>query len=129
MKEIYTKADRVVIIDSGLSACCDATDTLEILARFRLSNWIRRLWTIQEGLFASSLYLLVGSTPISLSLLIAKVISLPRNGFQHQIGLGVINNYEEVFGLAIFRGITSKAEIPANTAIEQELTKAVCRAF
>ena len=31
MKEIYTKADKVLIIDSGLSACNGLTDVLEIL--------------------------------------------------------------------------------------------------
>jgi len=38
MKAIYTQAQKVLLFDSGLSACNDPSDVLEILARFRLSN-------------------------------------------------------------------------------------------
>jgi hypothetical protein len=98
MKEIYTKADKVLIIDSGLGACNESTEVFEILARFRLSNWIRRLWTIQEGLFATATYLLIGATPVSLSFLISKAKRLPHEGFQNQISHDLMSDYESIFG-------------------------------
>ena len=63
MKGIYEQAVAVLVIDSGLCMCSDNTSRLEILARLRLCDWIRRLWTFQESYFAQSLYLLVSSTP------------------------------------------------------------------
>jgi len=71
----------VLIIDAGLYACGDDTGPLEILARLRLSNWIRRLWTFQEGYFAKSIYLLVGSTPRSWKSLVEAASQLPREGY------------------------------------------------
>jgi hypothetical protein len=38
MKAIYSQAQKVLVFDSGLGACSDQTDILEVLARFRLSN-------------------------------------------------------------------------------------------
>lgn len=101
MKEIYTRADKVLVIDSGLSTCDESTHVLEILARFRLSNWIRRLWTIQEGLFAREIFLLVGAVPISLCSLVSEAKRLPRDGFQNIIGLDLISNFGAIFGPSI----------------------------
>jgi hypothetical protein len=90
MKTIYAQADSVLIIDSGLDACDDNTSTLEVLARLRLSNWIRRLWTFQEGQFAKSVYLLVGSTPRSWEELTDVANRLPREGYQRRIARELI---------------------------------------
>lgn len=41
MKDVYIKADKVLIIDSEVAACPSDSDPLEVLARIRLSNWNR----------------------------------------------------------------------------------------
>jgi hypothetical protein len=97
MKTIYAQADSVLIIDSGLDACDDNTSTLEVLARLRLSNWIRRLWTFQEGQFAKSIYLLVGSTPRSWEQLTEVANRLPREGYQRRIAGDLIKTCSTLF--------------------------------
>jgi len=97
MKSIYTKANSVLIIDSGLSACDDNIGTLEALARLRLSNWIRRLWTFQEGYFAKTIYVLIGSTPRLWNSLIDAAGKLPREGYQKRIGWDLMNTYKSLF--------------------------------
>ncbi|OCK81048.1 hypothetical protein K432DRAFT_451216 [Lepidopterella palustris CBS 459.81] len=67
MKQIYVKADKVLVLDSEATACDESTSAFELLARIRLSNWLRRLWTLQEGLFAQSLLFLVGDVAVSLA--------------------------------------------------------------
>ena len=97
MKSIYTNANSVLIIDSGLSACNDNIGTLEVLARLRLSNWIRRLWTFQEGYFAKTIYVLIGSTPRLWNSLIDAAGKLPREGYQKRIAWDLMNTYKSLF--------------------------------
>lgn len=70
MKDIYDKADKVLVLDSELVACKD-TDPRRVLARLWLSTWIRRLWTFQEGYFAKDLLFLVGDSIVSIVTLIS----------------------------------------------------------
>jgi hypothetical protein len=97
MKRIYEKAQSVLIIDSGLCTCDDETGVLEILARLRLSNWIRRLWTYQEGYFAKSIYLLVGSTPRSWASIVDAASKLPNAGYQNRIVWDLMNTFGVLF--------------------------------
>lgn len=80
MKEIYIQADKVLVIDSEVAACTKQTEAYEILARIRLSNWLRRLWTLQEGYFAKSLYFLIGKTPVAF----VNIIRDAENGAQNR---------------------------------------------
>lgn len=66
MKEIYVLADKVLVLDSEVAACVESTDRQILLARICLSNWIRRLWTLQEGYFAKDLLFLVDKAAISI---------------------------------------------------------------
>jgi hypothetical protein len=67
MKQIYLDANKVLVIDAEVAACSMSTDPLEILLRICLSNWLRRLWTVQEGVFAKSLHFLITTETISFS--------------------------------------------------------------
>ena len=97
MKTIYERAESVLVIDADLYSCNDNTGPLEILARLRLSNWIRRLWTFQEGFFAKSIYLLVGATPRSFDAIVEAARELPQKGYQNHIAQDLINAYDFLF--------------------------------
>ncbi|KAF8848028.1 hypothetical protein BDZ45DRAFT_811120 [Acephala macrosclerotiorum] len=52
MRSAYEKACKVLILDSELS-CIDHTNDLESLMRIQYrSGWIRRLWTLNEGIYS-----------------------------------------------------------------------------
>lgn len=57
MRKTYAEADRVLVIDRYLEAV-ESKPLLrtECLMRILCSSWTRRLWTLQEGALAKSLY-------------------------------------------------------------------------
>jgi hypothetical protein len=66
MTKIYKDADKVLVIDSEIVASCSrASSPTDILIRICLSNWVRRLWTLQEGVFANSIHFMVSDGTIS----------------------------------------------------------------
>ncbi|PLB50970.1 hypothetical protein P170DRAFT_463998 [Aspergillus steynii IBT 23096] len=56
MKRIYEDAFRVVVLDAELQASPQGVST-EAFMRISLSPWMRRLWTLQEGVCAQRLYI------------------------------------------------------------------------
>lgn len=54
MADIYRSADRVVVLDSFIQGLPRSADVMEKYARIWLSNWHRRLWTLQEGLLGKT---------------------------------------------------------------------------
>lgn len=62
MAVVYPKADRVLILDADLllfdsQPAIQHKNYNEIFMRIRLSRWMQRLWTLQEGILASDLWL------------------------------------------------------------------------
>lgn len=57
IRAVYELAKRVLVLDAGLM-CIEArsVDITEGSARIFTSAWMRRLWTLQEGALAKSLY-------------------------------------------------------------------------
>jgi hypothetical protein len=59
MAAIYQNADKILVLDANLFmnplASCQTNDT-EIFMRILSTNWIRRLWTLLEGVLGKSLY-------------------------------------------------------------------------
>ena len=59
MEDTYRNADKVLVLDANLFmnplASCQADHT-EIFMRILSTNWIRRLWTLLEGVLGKSLY-------------------------------------------------------------------------
>jgi len=51
MKETYEKAYQVLILDSELEKH-SKSDLIEAFMRISISGWMRRLWTLQEGVLA-----------------------------------------------------------------------------
>jgi hypothetical protein len=120
MRDIYIKADKVLVIDSEVVACPETAHPLEILARIRLSNWNRRLWTLQEGYFGRSVYFLVGSTAISLQNLFE--ISKYEQYSPDMFALQVWDGMAESFNIILTRSVllaNDKTETPSPTYLEK----------
>jgi hypothetical protein len=56
MENIYRRADRVLVLDDGIQKCPLSAPVVEKTALIYMSNWLRRLWTLQEGILAKDLY-------------------------------------------------------------------------
>ncbi|KAK7947832.1 uncharacterized protein PG986_008718 [Apiospora aurea] len=55
MKDTYANAYQVLVLDAELEAV-PMGDTTEMMMRISLSGWMRRLWTLQEGVLATRMY-------------------------------------------------------------------------
>ena len=55
MSNVYREADRVLVIDSWVQGASRQDHIKERAARVFMSDWQRRLWTLQESIFANSL--------------------------------------------------------------------------
>lgn len=55
MRNIYRSAARVLVLDSFIQAIPRSVDVTEKYVRIWISNWHRRLWTLQEGLLGQAL--------------------------------------------------------------------------
>lgn len=51
LKQTYRQADRVIVLDAELQTS-PFNSLVEALTRISCSGWIRRLWTLQEGILA-----------------------------------------------------------------------------
>ena len=57
MKEPYTEAAHVLVLDSSLRGVnTSSLDPIEICMRIFTSGWMRRLWTLQEGALPQNLW-------------------------------------------------------------------------
>ena len=58
MRDTYQKAEKVLVLDAELEATDHRDmDFTELLARIVCSGWTRRLWTLQEGFLARTLWI------------------------------------------------------------------------
>jgi hypothetical protein len=64
---VYQRAEHVLVLDSGLMAYeSKSQEVHEKVVRIFTSGWVRRLWTLQEGSLAKSLYFQFADEAISL---------------------------------------------------------------
>ncbi|KAK5467574.1 hypothetical protein LTS15_000547 [Exophiala xenobiotica] len=56
MADTYQNAHAVLVLDSGILRCDSSLGRKEKILQIHLSAWMRRLWTLQEAILASSLY-------------------------------------------------------------------------
>ena len=67
MQETYKDAEHVLVFDSALENTDHTSlDYLEILARVLTSDWMRRLWTLQEAFLAQNLWVQFSREAISI---------------------------------------------------------------
>jgi hypothetical protein len=57
MRKVYTNAACVLILDAWLQEIPSTTPMIYILARLYQSNWLKRLWTHQEGFLPRKAYI------------------------------------------------------------------------
>ena len=82
---VYQRAKHVLVLDSGLMAYESKTQGIhEKVARIFTSSWVRRLWTLQEGALARSLYFQFADESILLSGL-RKQFMVHANSVRHQV--------------------------------------------
>lgn len=56
MRNIYQNATKVLAIDSSLLRISKDAHPVELYIRLKLSTWMRRLWTLQEGILAKDTF-------------------------------------------------------------------------
>jgi hypothetical protein len=56
MRDVYTYAKCVLVLDSWLQGIPSTSPMLDIVTRLYQSNWVRRLWTHQEGYLPKTIY-------------------------------------------------------------------------
>ncbi|MCJ1306684.1 hypothetical protein MMC25_000327 [Agyrium rufum] len=69
MATTYREASKVLVLDSGFLKVSSHSSILEVYIRFRMSNWMRRLWTLQEGFLAKLVMLRTSDGMIDLNYL------------------------------------------------------------
>lgn len=56
MRYIYKEAAAVLVLDAGMQSVLSSSTPIERCVRLYSSNWIRRLWTLQEGILNRHLF-------------------------------------------------------------------------
>ena len=64
MRPVYSRATRVLVLDSTLMQSTMDSCSEEKLARITISTWIRRLWTLQEAALARVAYFQFSGEPV-----------------------------------------------------------------
>jgi hypothetical protein len=84
LRFVYRNADRVLVLDKGLMAYdAQPQDPAEKAMRIFTSAWNRRLWTLQEGALAESLWFQFADEAIELSELHLEIQKLAYNSSQY----------------------------------------------
>jgi hypothetical protein len=84
LRFVYRNADRVLVIDKGLMAYdSQRQEPAEKAMRIFTSAWNRRLWTLQEGALAESLWFQFADEAVALSDLHLEIQKLAINSTQY----------------------------------------------
>jgi hypothetical protein len=67
MRATYTSARKVLVLDRALLNVSNEIPALELYLRFKLSNWMRRLWTLQEGVLSKVITLQLKNATIDVN--------------------------------------------------------------
>lgn len=65
MREVYLNAYQVLVLDAELESI-DVSDPTKAFMQISLSGWMRRLWTLHEGVLANELHIKFKNTTLDL---------------------------------------------------------------
>jgi hypothetical protein len=57
MRTIYEKASKVLVLDAELLQACAHVSNFELMMRVLTCGWMRRVWTLQEGVLNDATYI------------------------------------------------------------------------
>ena len=84
LRDPYMRAEHVLVLDNYLrTVCAKECDLLETFARLSCCNWIRRLWTLQEGWLAKSVWFQFKDEAIELRVLFKKIQRPSNRGWDY----------------------------------------------
>jgi len=82
---VYRRAQYVLVLDAGLMSYeSKLQDWPETMARMFTSSWMRRLWTLQEGALAQSLFFQFADGAVSFNSLFRKAMDM-RGSMRHSV--------------------------------------------
>jgi len=95
MRDTYARAKKVLVLDSEIQCGSREAQFLECSARIFTSSWLRRLWTLQEGVFASDICFQFQDGPRSLSSLHGAFLDDLREGgsFYTVVGAYLLSSF------------------------------------
>lgn len=67
MRTIYTETTSVLVLDAELLQACEHVSNLELMIRVVTSAWMRRVWTLQEGVLTEAIYVQFKERAINLN--------------------------------------------------------------
>lgn len=117
---VYRQAKHVLVLDAGLmSYSALMQEVPEYLARIFTSSWMRRLWTLQEGALAQSLYFQFADKAIGLGELGDAIIRLGSTSMRHK---SILTDFSQEFmGLQSFFLPTTPKTGPLLRQLDQSL--------
>lgn len=99
MRETYQDAEHVLVFDAALENTDHTSlDYLETLARVLTSDWMRRLWTLQEAFLAQNLWVQFSREAISIDQLL-----IEHNGMDRRVEARMMYTFTRNFVFSIRR--------------------------
>jgi hypothetical protein len=83
MRHVYSHAKAVLVLDDWLQMIPSDASPLDITARIYQSNWLKRLWTHQEGFLPDALWFQFSDRPVEIRDIKSR-IQVYLNSFQAQ---------------------------------------------
>lgn len=85
----YKKAAKVLVLDASIQKCLSEESQEQKLLYVLASGWMRRLWTLQEGILATELVFRFAGSSISMHELIPKMADLHQNPLLTSLASGI----------------------------------------
>ncbi|KAK3990671.1 hypothetical protein QBC44DRAFT_60384 [Cladorrhinum sp. PSN332] len=94
MKDVYIGAAHVLVLDKALNIYdIEGLHQAEALLRvFASSQWMRRLWCLQEGVFARSLYFQFHDRPVHIATHMAQLVEMGKSDFRCRLITADLNH-------------------------------------
>ncbi|KAF2649247.1 hypothetical protein K491DRAFT_683994 [Lophiostoma macrostomum CBS 122681] len=79
MRKVYKNAFATLVLDDTLESWKDSGSHVDRMVKLHISDWVKRLWTLQEGALAKKVFVQFGSgSPLELSAVCCVIEDLPK---------------------------------------------------